>query len=230
MGSIDCGDKVCYLTYEILESCVVYLPTNSSECQIPCKLHGCKTRILNGVRCALWQCDLYPTPSPINPITTEPPQPLPTESIFGKVILAILGLFVLGIMLIVFLKKYHLGVRFFRAAIQRLQRRESTAFVELPDLSRSEPTFGADNFSSSTNSENEQPQRDFFSVSLDTETDSSINFLNVTPPGEPSNWHYHTVAGRFTEAAREAFKNASDRLPVESVKNFFKKSDYDQLG
>jgi hypothetical protein len=236
MGSIDCVDKVCFLTYQLLETCVVYLHPNSSRCEIPCKLDGCQINILNGVECPLWHCNFYTTPSPIDPITTEPPQPQPTRNIFETVMLAIIGSFVLGVMFIVFLKKYQLGLRFFRATIQRLQRREPpsspTAFVDsfdLTDLSTNQPTFGAEILSSLINSENEQPQRDFFPITLEDETESGINFLNFTPPGEPSNWHFHSVAGRFTEAAREVFQNASDRLPRESFKNFFKKSDYDQI-
>ena len=111
-----------------------------------------------------------------------------------------------------------------------MRRRESTAFEESSDLPGSGPTFGPENFSSSIDRENEQPHRDFFAISLEDDTESDINFLNATPPGEPSNWHFHAVAGRFTEAAREVFKNASDQLPGESIKNLFKKSDYDQHG
>lgn len=207
----------------------MYLPTNSSTCQIPCKLNGCQTKILNGALCPVWHCNFYPTPSPIDPITTEPPQPQPTGNIFETVMLAIIGLFVLSVMFIVFFKKYQLGLRFFRATIQRLQRREPTAFVDLPDLSTNQPTFGAEILSSSINTENEQPHRDFFPITLEDESESGINFLNFTPPGEPSNWHFHSVAGRFTEAARDVFQNASDRLPRESFKNLFKNSDYDKL-
>lgn len=221
MSFVDCIDKVCYLTYKTVESCVLYLATNNSECQIPCKLDGCQTKILNGVRCALWTCEINPTPTPIIPTTTTPP-PFPTQNIVGKIVLGIIGFLALSVFLVFLLRKYHVGIRLLGTRLRSLIRRNPAAFNNDP-VEPNAPTASM--------GEDLQPQRDFFSVSLVNETDSDIAFLNVTPPGEASNWQSQPVAGRFTEAAREAFSRATAKAKQskESVTNFFKQSDYNQL-
>lgn len=211
MGSIDCGDKVCYLIHKIVESCVVYLATNSSQCQIPCILDGCEFRIYNGVRCAIWTCESYPT-------TTSSPTPPPeTSKIVAEIVLGILGSLAFGLLLVFLLRKYSLVPRAAPRLLRRVFGRNQQAFDDLQNTS----VANAD----SQSSEDPQPQRDFFSVSLEDEDadddEASIRFLNVTPPGVESTWHFQSVAGHFTEAARHSFTNATQ--------NLLKRNNYQEL-
>ena len=237
MGSIDCVDKVCYLTYKIVESCVVYLATNNSECHIPCKLNGCQSKILNGVRCAIWTCEFYPTPIPIIPITTLPPPippPMPAHSV-AVILLAIIGSFVLGVLIIFLARKYQFRLRnslqLLGTRLRQLYRRNQPPFDDAQDSVNGPNTVNQE-AQDLPHQQQLQPQRDFFAISLEEDEDS-INFLNVTPPGATSTWHFHSVAGRFTEAAKETLTCASEKaaakLSKESFKKLFQKSDYDQL-
>jgi hypothetical protein len=48
---IDCGDKSCSLEHHVLNTCVLVLPTNVTNCQIPCDMSGCKTEIHHLISC-----------------------------------------------------------------------------------------------------------------------------------------------------------------------------------
>lgn len=237
MGSVDCGDKKCYLTYKIVESCVVYLPTNNSHCEIPCILDECQTKILNGVRCAIWTCEFYPTPTPIITTTTSSPPLPPTESVGWQVFSAICGCLALCALLFFLLRKNQNRLQGLANCIRqfcRLRRNNSPRSSPLP--------FDDQNDAALENDDEEadhQPQRDFFSVALDDEADGEtesdgadgIRFLNVTPPGAASSWHFHSVAGSFTEAAKQTFSNATEKAknPRESLKKLLRKSNYERV-
>jgi hypothetical protein len=53
---IDCGDKQCVLEHHLMQNCIVYLPANNTECQIPCKLSGCKQEVHHFISCPTWMC------------------------------------------------------------------------------------------------------------------------------------------------------------------------------
>ena len=61
--SIDCHDKECSLRHQILANCIVYLHTNNSNCNIPCKLDGCEKEMHHYINCPIWNCTPYSTTS-----------------------------------------------------------------------------------------------------------------------------------------------------------------------
>jgi len=58
---IDCGDKTCFLSYHFEQVCKIFLPTNSSKCNIPCMESGCEHEIHKAVMCPIWTCSEYST-------------------------------------------------------------------------------------------------------------------------------------------------------------------------
>jgi hypothetical protein len=63
-AGFDCGDKQCFLEHHFVQTCAIYLPTNNTECQIPCKLKGCKHEIHHFISCPMWMCLPHTTISP----------------------------------------------------------------------------------------------------------------------------------------------------------------------
>lgn len=77
---VDCGFKLCTLRHIYSERCILYLPTNSSSCRIPCDLSGCKHEITHGM-CPIWTCEAKDnSTTPYVPI--EPTEPTPTPMPF----------------------------------------------------------------------------------------------------------------------------------------------------
>lgn len=68
--AIDCIDKECSLSHIILANCIVYLHTNNSNCNIPCKLDGCEIEIHHYINCPIWSCALYTTTTSTTSTTT----------------------------------------------------------------------------------------------------------------------------------------------------------------
>jgi hypothetical protein len=48
---VDCGNKSCSLEHHVLNTCVLVLPTNVTNCNIPCEMSGCKTEIHHLISC-----------------------------------------------------------------------------------------------------------------------------------------------------------------------------------
>ena len=48
---VDCGDKRCSLEHHVLNTCILILPTNVTNCQIPCDMSGCETEIHHLISC-----------------------------------------------------------------------------------------------------------------------------------------------------------------------------------
>ena len=55
-SDVDCGSKICFLSYQVVENCYLYIHTNSTECEIPCKLKGCRIELHHFVTCPIWHC------------------------------------------------------------------------------------------------------------------------------------------------------------------------------
>lgn len=53
--TIDCPDKTCTLHFQYKDSCLVYLETNVSNCNIPCEYTGCNFKFSSG-HCRVWTC------------------------------------------------------------------------------------------------------------------------------------------------------------------------------
>lgn len=68
--SIDCHDKECSLRHQILANCIVYLHTNNSNCNIPCKLDGCEKEMHHYINCPIWNCIPYTTTTSTTTSTT----------------------------------------------------------------------------------------------------------------------------------------------------------------
>lgn len=112
MGSVNCDDKLCIWSYQVMESCVIYKATNNSNCQIPCKLEGCDFDITNGDDCQLWKCTFYPTTTAA-PADLTLPQIAPKKKVLLNIVLIIFSLIALSIVMCVFVKKLRISVRAF---------------------------------------------------------------------------------------------------------------------
>jgi len=56
LTGFDCGDKQCFLEHHFMQNCLIYVPTNNTECQIPCKLKGCSKEVHHFISCPVWMC------------------------------------------------------------------------------------------------------------------------------------------------------------------------------
>jgi hypothetical protein len=61
LSGVDCGDRVCELSYHFEQVCKLFLPTNNSQCKIPCLETGCDFEIHKMVQCPVWTCEHYTT-------------------------------------------------------------------------------------------------------------------------------------------------------------------------
>lgn len=70
-NTVDCGDKRCTLSFMYKDSCLVYLQTNVTNCNIPCDFSGCEYKFSSG-HCRVWRCVDIPngTTTTVEPITT----------------------------------------------------------------------------------------------------------------------------------------------------------------
>ena len=85
MTSTDCGDKVCSLRHQFLKDCFLFIHTNSTECNIPCHLEGCRKELHHAMNCPIWDCNpitttTTSTTTTVTPTTTPEPIPMPTSS------------------------------------------------------------------------------------------------------------------------------------------------------
>jgi len=60
---VDCGSKQCTLEFHFKEKCAIFIPTNSTDCEIPCKTNGCKVETHHFISCPLWFCTPHSTTS-----------------------------------------------------------------------------------------------------------------------------------------------------------------------
>jgi hypothetical protein len=81
--AIDCGDKECVLEYRVMPDCYLFLETNNTNCQIPCKLEGCETELHHFISCPVWLCEPTTTSTPkttssttSSTSTTQKPRPI----------------------------------------------------------------------------------------------------------------------------------------------------------
>jgi hypothetical protein len=77
---INCGDKECSLFYHFKDICKIFLPTNNSQCDIPCKTSGCKIETHHEITCPIWNCHEISTTTS-STLTTDPnPDPNPSPN------------------------------------------------------------------------------------------------------------------------------------------------------
>ena len=55
-SAVDCGDKKCTLEHVMSDNCYLYFHTNSSSCNIPCNLEGCRKELHHSILCPIWKC------------------------------------------------------------------------------------------------------------------------------------------------------------------------------
>jgi hypothetical protein len=72
---VNCGDKECSLFYHFKDVCKIFVPTNDSFCDIPCKTSGCKVETHREITCPIWTCHEIVTTS--SPSSTTDPNPNP---------------------------------------------------------------------------------------------------------------------------------------------------------
>lgn len=72
----DCGDRVCFLSFQVVENCVIFSKTDRHPfCQVPCDTRDCSVEIVHNVMCPTWHCTMKPT-------TPLPPTPSPSQGSF----------------------------------------------------------------------------------------------------------------------------------------------------
>jgi hypothetical protein len=72
---IDCGNKICFLEYQVMPDCVLILETNNTNCKIPCVVNGCETELHHYIQCPVWNCQLVTTTTTSSTTTTPRPNP-----------------------------------------------------------------------------------------------------------------------------------------------------------
>lgn len=71
----DCGDRLCFLTFKVVENCVIYTKSEVHPlCNVPCDTRDCAVEIVHNVMCPTWFCTQKPT-------TPLPPTPAPSPSV-----------------------------------------------------------------------------------------------------------------------------------------------------
>jgi len=69
----DCGDKICFLSFQVKDTCVIYTKSDTHPfCNVPCDTTDCATEIFYNVQCPTWFCTFKPT-------TPVPPTPEPSN-------------------------------------------------------------------------------------------------------------------------------------------------------
>lgn len=75
----DCGDRICSLTFQIVETCALYIKTPEHKlCDVPCDVRDCKVEYYHEIQCPIWTCQMKPQTTTISPNTTLipfPPEP-----------------------------------------------------------------------------------------------------------------------------------------------------------
>ena len=70
-SDVDCGSKICFLTHAVIENCFVYMETNQTDCQIPCRLSGCRKELHHFIDCPIWRCFEVVTTTTFSTTTTK---------------------------------------------------------------------------------------------------------------------------------------------------------------
>jgi hypothetical protein len=67
---VDCIDKKCYLVHQLRQICVITLPTNNTDCSIPCLTSGCDHETHRNIVCPIWLCEPHTTTSTTSTTST----------------------------------------------------------------------------------------------------------------------------------------------------------------
>ena len=92
MASTDCGDKTCSLRHQLIKDCYLYVHSNSSDCNIPCHLEGCRKELHHFINCPIWECHFNNSTTTASTTTSTAattemppippnPTPLPTSTV-----------------------------------------------------------------------------------------------------------------------------------------------------
>lgn len=147
---VDCGDKTCSMHFQYKDSCLVYLETNVSNCNIPCDFSGCNYKFASG-HCRIWDCVDNPSTSttststtsttfvPDTTVTTEtttfstttefpPPNPTPSDSAFyASIISFVINGLLVALVLFLFVVYVKNCIR-----LRRFERSGSTSTQGIP--------------------------------------------------------------------------------------------------
>ena len=181
LTDIDCGDKTCSLRHEVKRNCVIYLHSNNTNCNIPCKLDGCKTEVHRYMNCPIWDCISTTTTTSTTTIstttgtetttipsyTTSSPQPCPPcpivhSHVFISVLLNIL--LILGICSFLIYKNYQTIALYFRRCCDFCRRSQSRSQTPPP---RRTSLLENDNR--------------YFSVGSDVESNNDLDNIPLVP-------------------------------------------------
>ena len=81
--TIDCPDKTCWLEFRVVPTCVMYVPKDHSNCDIPCNLVNCSVEVRHFFDCPIWTCNGKLTTLPPDP-TSSTISPLPPAPSSGS--------------------------------------------------------------------------------------------------------------------------------------------------
>lgn len=109
---MDCGDKICDVRYQLVPTCIYYVFSNNSNCDIPCNLEGCLKEIRLNFVCPIWQCEEKVTTTTLTPLTTTSisstttaatTSPIPNNDFGSLNIFSLVGNVTLALLLAIFL-------------------------------------------------------------------------------------------------------------------------------
>ncbi len=125
MSEVNCGTKICELQIRLVENCLIHLPSNLTDCNIPCNLHSCETIVSHNTRCSIWMCEDFTTTT--KPVTTTfAPSPLATSNILAIFFTCFIGI-IFVLVLVVAIVKPSFFQKFFRL-FHRNSRRNFCGF------------------------------------------------------------------------------------------------------
>lgn len=147
-SAVDCGDKVCNLRHELRRDCTIFIHTNNTECQIPCRTTGCNKEVHHGyLNCPIWECSskrtttsttTTPTTTP-TPFSTTRPSPSPNGP--NSLIISSVSLNVVFVVVVILFILYR---KFYRQRRQRQRRANRNRRAPLLDNNDRYFTLGSD--------------------------------------------------------------------------------------
>lgn len=77
--AVDCFNKTCELTYEVVPNCYIYVQDEQDpSCQIPCNLNACTVELHHFILCPLWTCESKTSTTTLAPLPpSSTPNPFP---------------------------------------------------------------------------------------------------------------------------------------------------------
>lgn len=193
-----------------MQNCEVYLHTNNTDCNVPCKLRGCQKEMHHYINCPIWECSKYTT-TPIPTTTTEAPteattsttspKPCPTFEVQNVLLYSSLPLNVIFLFLLILLTQFICKRRLSEQNIQRARHDLVTRRTSLLDNDNRYFSIGGDDVHE-TSQETNEPTENIPLLTLpnripDYYTNphvSSDSPLSISPRSPKSAARFHATA------------------------------------